>query len=139
MFHTARLAKTLGIPAGSLSKSLKVLAKEKVVELLKDGTVRSPFAGKNARLPRHDVTRPEDLARVEGFQGKMVAKQGRRVWNVYCLLRAYEPELESFFPHLNEAVGSSHVYALSGAPGEEKAGPTSLFLIEGNVYRLFPV
>lgn len=137
-WELAPLAKTLGVSAAALRAGLKNLAEHKVVRWNRDGTVRSPFAGKVARMPRADATSARDHERVRKYQRRMIKSRGRRTWNVYALPRAYEPELETFYPHLNKTVGSAHVYALSGEPGEEKTGPTAMFLVEGNVYRLFP-
>lgn len=130
------LARVLGTPKARLMSSLRLLAKHKVLAL-EGGKVSCPFAGKIARLPRRDATAKEDERKVRGYQERMIKSRGALTWNVYSLLRAYEPELSSFYPHLNQTVANSHVYALSGEPGEQKPGPTSLFLIEGSVYRLF--
>ncbi len=136
-WRTADLARKLGAGPRKLAASLKSLARHKLISIGRDGRVSCPFAGKAARLPRPDMASEQDRQRVREYQRRMLKSQGTLLWHVYLLPRAYEPELETYFPHLSQAVGDSHVYALSGEPGEEKPGPTSLFLVEGAVHRLF--
>ena len=134
----AELAARLGVAKRAMAKSLRVLEKAKVVAFEADGWVRSAFAGKYVRLPAADVTDPADRERVVAYRDKMAAAQGQRVFRYTGYLRAYEPELNSYFPHLQKALQAAHVYKLSGKPGEEKPGPTALFMVQGQVTRLFP-
>ena len=133
----AELAERLGVPRGAVLKSLRALAKAKVVAFVAGGAVRSGFAGKYVRLPPADVTDPADRARVVAYRAKMTAALGTSVWRNTVYVRAYEPELASYGAHLLKALQAAHVYEVPGKPGEEKPGPTALFMVQGQVTRLF--
>lgn len=133
----AELAQRLGVTRAALAKSLRGLAAAKVVVTQADGKVQSAFAGRYVRFPAADVTAAPDRERVVAFREKMAREQGTRVWRNTVFVRAYEPELGSYYEHLLKSLQAAHVYGVSGKPGEEKPGPTSLFMVQGSITRLF--
>lgn len=137
-WDVAKLAGRLRVKVAEVRRSLKRLAAVKLVALEADGRVRSLVAGKYMRLPAADVTPAADKERVVGYRERMLAEQGTRLWRRTVDLRAYEPELAAYFAHLGQAVQAAHVFSVSGKPGEEKPGPTAKYLVQAQVFRLFP-
>lgn len=134
----AELARLVKVSPASMAKSLKGLAAAKVVKFDAAGNVLSAFAGKIVRLPAAEVTPAADRERVVAYRERLAREQGTRVFRNTVFLRAYEPELQPYYGHLLKALQAAHVFQVSGKPGEEKPGPTAMYMVQGQVTRLFP-
>lgn len=127
------LAAKLGVAKGELLAALRRLERAKVVEFLEDG-VRCPLADKRVQLFPQAGRPAKDLEKISQYHARMTRKRGTLLSHAYSLPRANELELANYYPHLDNAVKSVHVFSRhQRAAGEP---PTPLFLVEGLVYRL---
>lgn len=132
-WEPGELAKRIGVKKPELSRALKSLGKLKLLKLQPYGKVGCPLAGRHVRLPPQEALRQGVRHRFREYHERMIKTRGTLVSQSYSMPRAEEVELSSYFPHLNNAVTNAVVY--SAAEGSPR---TAQFLVEGNVYRLFP-
>ncbi|MBI5201253.1 MAG: hypothetical protein HY925_06675 [Elusimicrobia bacterium] len=124
----AELSKFSGKPAAAVAKALAALEKAGLAEL--DGAkARSPLAGKFVTPP---AATPLTASIYAALQKHRESWAGRAVRSHYLILRARKDGMESYLPHLADAVSLSAIY------GDVKPGDDSEFyLVEGRVTRLF--
>ena len=130
---SAELAKKLGVTKAELEKGLKALAAEKLVKKEND-LWRSSLAGKAVRYPPQDAMRAEARDRLREYHDRMVKAKGQLISHAYNMPRAADLDMAAYFPHLSQAVSGVHVYNNAA-----DSGSSAQFLIEGNIYRLFPL
>lgn len=131
IWKSADLAKMLKISEKQIIAGAKLLASRKLFEILPDGSIRCPLAG------RHFVTLPvkasgeQNQRKILKYQNEMAKKNGLLKHRHYTVLRADERQLEHYYLHLNDAVRGAGAYSVS-----EKTDSSALFLVEGNIFRL---
>jgi len=128
------LARRIKATGKEVFRALQVLKRARLVTRRPDGAYRSPLAGKHCRFLPQEALRQEARERIRGFQERMIKAQGSLVFHAYCMPRSEASQLAAIFPAVRDSVNSSHLYSVG-----RRTESSAQYLVEGKVYRLFPL
>ena len=130
-WSAADIAKAIKVKPAVAEKSLKELAKVKLVKEVKKGFYRSRTAGKMVSYPQLNALQPELLVKFKEYLLKL-EQSGTCEWASKGIIRADALALRGLFPLVGASIEAAQTYAVT-----EKTERSAFFYVIGKVVRLW--
>lgn len=130
-WSAADIAAALRVKTPVAEKSLKELAKAKLVKEVKKGFYKSRVAGQMLGYPNLSALAPELLAKFKEYLKKL-EQTGTSEWASKGIIRADALALRGLFPLVGASIEASQTYAVT-----QKTERSAFFYVIGKVVRLW--
>lgn len=130
-WSAADIAKAIGVKPAVAEKSLKELAKVKLVKEVKKGFYKSRTAGKMANYPNMHTLAPELFVKFKEYLLKL-EQSGACEWASKGIIRADALALRGLFPLIGANIEAAQTFAVT-----EKTEKSAFFYVIGKVVRLW--
>lgn len=131
VWSAAAIAKAIGVKPATAEKSLKELAKVKLVKEVKKGFYRSRTAGKMVSYPQLNALDPALLAKFKEYLLKL-EQSGTCEWASKGIIRADALALRGLFPLIGANIEAAQTFAVT-----QKTEKSAFFYVIGKVVRLW--
>ncbi len=130
-WSAADIAKAIRVKTPVAEKSLKELAKAKLVKEVKKGFYKSRVAGRMLGYPNLNVLAPELLVKFKEYLGKL-EHTGTCEWASKGIIRADALALRGLFPLVGASIEAAQTYAVT-----QQTERSAFFYVIGKVVRLW--
>ncbi|MCX5792473.1 MAG: hypothetical protein NTY45_09740 [Elusimicrobia bacterium] len=131
VWSVAEIAKALRVKTPAAEKSLKELAKAKLVKEVKKGFYKSRVAGQMVGYPNMSALEPELRGKFTGYLKKL-EQTGSCEWASKGIIRADALALRGLFPLIGANIEAAQTYAVT-----KKTERSAFFYVIGKVVRLW--